>query len=125
LKNGRSAVGSILVADDDKTCRDSIQKVLEREGYHVESAGDVDSALEALRARPFDLVVCDYRMPGKTGMDLIQELKRRESAVPVLMISAWADPATEAHALELGAQMMKKPIRRKDLIDRTARYLGG
>jgi DNA-binding response OmpR family regulator len=118
-------VGSILVADDDKTYRDSIQKVLEREGYQVESAGDVDSALEALQARRFDLVVCDYRMPGKTGIDLLRELKKKQSTIPVLMISAWADPATEAHAVELGAEMMRKPIRRQDLIDRTARYLGG
>jgi CheY-like chemotaxis protein len=118
-------VGSILVADDDKTCRDSIQKVLEREGYQVESAENVDSALEALRARPFDLVVCDYRMPGKTGIDLIRELKQQRSDIPVLLISAWADPATELRAVELGAETMKKPVRRQDLIDRTAKYLGG
>jgi len=125
VRERRTAVGSILVADDDKTYRDSIQKVLEREGYQVQSAGDVDSALEALRARRFDLVVCDYRMPGKTGIDLLQELKRQQSTIPVLMISAFADPATEAHAVELGAELMKKPIRRQDLIDRTARYIGG
>ena len=118
-------MATILVADDDKTYRDSIQKVLEREGYQVQSAGDVDSALEALQARRFDLVVCDYRMPGKTGIDLLQEMKQRQSTIPVLMISAWADPVTEAHAVELGAEMMKKPIRRQDLIDRTAKCIGG
>jgi DNA-binding NtrC family response regulator len=79
-------VGSILVADDDKTCRDSIQKVLEREGHLVETAGNVDGALEALDRSHFDLVVCDYRMPGKTGVDLLVELKNRRSQVPVLMI---------------------------------------
>jgi len=118
-------VESILIADDDKTYRDSLQKVLEREGYQVESAEDVDSALEALRTRRFDLVVCDYRMPGKTGIDLLLELNRQQSTIPVLMISAWADPATEAHAVALGAEMMRKPIRRQDLLDRTARCLGG
>jgi DNA-binding NtrC family response regulator len=125
VRERRKAVASILVADDDKTYRDSIQKVLEREGYQVQSAGDVDSALEALHARRFDLVVCDYRMPGKTGIDLLQELKRQQSTIPVLMISAWADAATEAHAVALGAEMMKKPIRRQDLIDRTAKCIGG
>jgi DNA-binding NtrC family response regulator len=119
-------VGAILVADDDKTYRDSIQKVLEREGYCVESTGDVDSALEALRMRRFDLVVCDYRMPGKTGIDLLKELRRQKSDIPVLMVSAWADAATEADALDLGAfELLKKPIRRQDLIDRTAKFLGG
>ena len=84
-------MGNILVADDDKTCRDSIQKVLEREGHTVHAAGNVDGALEALGAGHFDLVVCDYRMPGKTGIDLLIELKRRQASVPVLMISAYAD----------------------------------
>lgn len=119
-------MGLILVTDDDKTCRDSIQRVLEREGYRVESAADVDGALEALRAHRFDLVVCDYRMPGKTGIDLLQEMKRQRSDTPVLMISAYADAATEARAIELGAiELMRKPIRRRDLIDRAARVVGG
>jgi len=119
-------MGCILVADDDQTCRDSIQKVLEREGYHVESAPDVDGALEALRASHFDLVVCDYRMPGKTGIDLLREMKREQPDVPVLMISAYADAATKARALELGAvDVVKKPIRRRDLIDQAAKAVGG
>src|SRR5262245_47324490 len=112
----------VLVTDDDKTCRDSIRKVLEREGYSVESAADVQGALEALRAWHFDLIVCDYRMPGQTGIDLLQELKRRRSEIPFLMVSAWADAATEARARELGASdLLTKPIRRSELVDLAAR----
>ena len=119
-------VGNILVADDDTTCRDSIQKVLEREGYSVQTAGDVDGALEALNTGNFDLVVCDYRMPGKTGIDLLIELKRRESSVPVLMISAYADALAEAAIMNLGAvELMKKPIRRQELVARAAKVVGG
>src|SRR6185436_19234509 len=107
-------MGNILVADDDRTCRDSIQKVLEREGHTVQTAGTVDSALEELGAHHFDLVVCDYRMPGKTGIDLLIELQRRQASVPVLMISAHADALAEESILQLGAlELMKKPIRRK------------
>src|SRR5438552_11559257 len=119
-------MGTILVADDDKTCRDSIQKVLGREGHTVQTAESVDGALESLRLDHFDLVVCDYRMPGKTGIDLLIELRRRQCTVPVLMISAYADALVEAAILRLGAlDVLKKPIRRKDLIDRTARVVGG
>ena len=119
-------MGRILVADDEKTCRDSIRKVLEREGHTVQTAENVDGALEALSADPYDLVVCDYRMPGKTGIDLLIELKRRQSSVPVLMISAYADALAEAAILHLGAlEIMKKPIRRQALIDRAARAVGG
>ena len=119
-------MGKILIADDDKTCRDSIQKVFEKEGHTVQTAADVDSALDVLAADQFDLVVCDYRMPGKTGIDLLQELKRQHSPVPVLMISAYADAATQATAIDLGAlAILKKPLRRKDLIDRASKVVGG
>ena len=119
-------MGSILVADDDKTCRDSIQKVLEREGHMVQTAGNVDGALEALDRNHFDLVVCDYRMPGKTGVDLLIELRGKHSSVPVLMISACADTWVEAAILELGAlAVLKKPIRRRELIEQTAKVVGG
>jgi DNA-binding response OmpR family regulator len=119
-------MGSILIADDDKTCRDSIQKVLEREGHTVHTAESVDRALETLGSNHFDLVVCDYRMPGKTGIDLLIELRRKESTVPVLMISAFADAMVEAAVKRLGAlDVLKKPIRRQELVARTAKVVGG
>ena len=119
-------MGTILVADDDKTCRDSIQKVLEREGHTVQTAENVDGALEALGLNHFDLVVCDYRMPGKTGLDLLIELRSRLSQVPVLMISAYADALVEAAVHKLGGlDVLKKPIRRRELIQRTASVVGG
>ena len=119
-------MGNILVADDDKTCRDSIQKVLEREGHAVQAAENVDGALEALGANHFDLVVCDYRMPGKTGMEFLIELRRQQCSVPVLIISAYADASVEAAILRLGAlEVLKKPIRRQELVARTAKVVGG
>ena len=118
-------MGRILVADDDKTCRDSIRKILEREGHVVESAPDVDSALDAIGRHPFDLIVCDYRMPGKTGLDLLIELRRRRAAAPVLMISAFADAETEAAAKELGVlDLLRKPFRRQQLVERAAQFKG-
>ena len=119
-------MGYILVADDDKTCRDSIQKVLEREGHRVEGAENVDNALEVLDGRHFDLIVCDYRMPGKTGIDLLVELKRRQASVPVLMISAYTDAFAENAIRQLGAlEVLRKPIRRQELVARAARVMGG
>jgi DNA-binding NtrC family response regulator len=118
-------MGTVLVADDDRMCRDSIQKVLEREGYQVEGVADVDSALAALSTAKFDLVVCDYRMPGKSGLDLLEELKRHDSNIPVLMMSAYVDTTVESDALQLGAfHLMRKPIRRKELVDQVAKALG-
>jgi DNA-binding response OmpR family regulator len=117
-------MGSILVTDDDRGCCDIIQRTLEREGYIVEGAADVDAALNALRCRTFDLIVCDYRMPGKTGLDLLSVLHEQGSRVPVLIVSAFADDGVEAAALELGASgLLRKPFRRRDLIDFVARAI--
>lgn len=119
-------MATILVSDDEETCRHSVQKVLEREGHDVESVESVDDALERLGARKFDLVVCDYRMPGKTGIDLLAELGRRRSVVPVIIISAYADYSTEITARAMGAvDLLHKPVRRKDLIDCVSKALGG
>ena len=119
-------MGSILIADDDKTCRDSIQKVLEREGHSVQTADCVDRALDTLKGNHFDLVVCDYRMHGKIGIDLLIELRRQDSTVPVLMISAFADALVEAAVKRLGGlDILKKPIRRQELVARTAEVVGG
>ena len=116
----------ILVADDDETCRCAIQRVLEREGHAVEAAADVDSALAALSGRTFDLIVCDYKMPGKSGLDLLTEIRKRQSGVPVLMISACTDIETETAVKELGALgLLRKPFRRHELIDRMTEAVGG
>jgi FixJ family two-component response regulator len=65
-------------------------------------------------------------MPGKTGIDLLVELKRRQAAVPVLMISAHIDATAEKTMMQLGAlDLIKKPIRRQDLITRAAKVIGG
>ena len=116
-----NGVVNTLVVDDDRPCRNSIQKVLEREGYTVQVAADVDSALEAISDRRFDLIVCDYRMPAKSGLDLLLQLKRQRCQVPVVMISAFADSLTEAAFVELGAVALL----RQELIDRTSRAVRG
>ena len=85
----------------------------------------MDHALEAMGRRHFDLIVCDYRMPGKSGLDFLSELKRMHSTTPVLMISAFADPETEAEAKRLGAdELLRKPFRRQELVDYALRHLG-
>jgi DNA-binding NtrC family response regulator len=115
---------SILITDDDRGCRDTIKMALEREGYLVESAAGVDDALCAIHRRSFDLIVCDFRMPGKTGLELLAELHERGPQIPVLMVSAYADAATEAAITRLGgAGLLRKPFRRQELIDSVARAI--
>ena len=117
-------MATILVTDDDTACRETIRRALEREGHILESAADVDGAIEAVKRRHFDLIVCDYRMPGKTGLDLMIELEELGSHVPVLLVSAYADLQTETTAKELGAvALLKKPFRRQQLLEYAERAL--
>jgi DNA-binding NtrC family response regulator len=119
-------MAAILVTDDEKTCRESIQRVLEKEGHEVEGADSVDNALEILASRKFDLIVCDYRMPGKSGIDLLEELAKRRTDVPVIMISACTDKSTERAAMAMGASdLLRKPLRRKELIESAMKAIGG
>ena len=113
-------MATILVTDDDKECRETIRKALEREGHVLEIAGDVDGAIRAIEQRHFDLIVCDYRMPGKTGLDLLAELDKLGSSIPVLLVSAFLDLHTEAAARELGAVLLRKPFRRQQLLESAA-----
>jgi DNA-binding NtrC family response regulator len=111
-------MATILVTDDDTACRETILKILERDGHVLESACDVDSAIQAVKRRHFDLIVSDFRMPGKTGLDLLIELEAMGSRIPVVMVSAFADAQTEAAATKLGAvALLKKPFRRRQLLE--------
>ena len=111
-------MATILVTDDDRECRETILRTLEREGHTLEGASNVDEAIAAIKRRQFDLIVCDYRMPGKTGLDLLLELSELGSRVPVLLVSAFADLQIETTARRLGAvALLRKPFRRQQLLD--------
>lgn len=121
---GEDSMGkAVLVVDDDRNCSDSIRAVLERNGYEVESADHVDTALEALSTGKFDLVFCDYRMPDKTGIDLLREVQRHDWHIPVVIITAHLDPIAEQDARELGAvRLIKKPIHRREVLEAASHF---
>jgi len=114
----------ILVVDDDSICRDSMRRILERGGYNVQVAPDADSALNALNEQYFDLMVCDFRMPGRSGLDLLSVLRDRNSRMPVVLVSAFADAETEGKSKRLGAKaLLRKPFRRQELLDEASRCI--
>src|SRR5262245_6123417 len=116
----------ILVVDDDPHCRGSIRLVLQKAGYSVDDVENVDQALEVLSHSPADLVLSDYDMPEKTGLDLLKAIRNKEAVPKVLLLSAHTDPTTEQTAFALGAAgVLRKPIRRQELIDHVANALVG
>lgn len=79
---------TVLLVDDDPDIRSLTRTFLEHEGYHVYTSGDVNRAAQIFRRAPrIDLLITDYSMPHRTGMDLAHELKSIHPSLPVLIIS--------------------------------------
>ncbi|MEP7097997.1 MAG: response regulator, partial [Dokdonella sp.] len=92
----------ILLADDDVELAQLLRDFLAREGFEVILAHTADDALAAARTETFDALVLDVMMPGRSGLDALREL-RRESALPVLMLTALGEDIDRILGLELGA----------------------
>jgi DNA-binding NtrC family response regulator len=97
--------GSLLVVDDDETNRDVLAHRLQRRGYTVTEAADGGQALELIGRQRFDLVLLDVVMPGPSGLDVLQAIRRTHSltTLPVIMATAKDQSADVVRALELGA----------------------
>lgn len=108
----------ILLADDDRELAQLLRDFLTRDGFDVALAHSGDEALQAARAEPFDAIVLDIMMPGRTGLDALREL-RRDSAVPVLMLTALGEDIDRILGLELGADdYIPKPCNPRELAAR-------
>ena len=105
----------ILVVDDEASIRRILETRLTMIGYQVVTAADGEEALEAFRRQPADLVVLDVMMPKLDGYGVCQEL-RKESDVPIVMLTALGDVADRITGLELGADdYVVKPFSPKEL----------
>ena len=95
----------ILIVDDESDIRELVAGVLEDDGYEARSAADSDSALAAIADRRPSLVLLDVWLKGSRldGLDLLDEIKRRDAALPVLVISGHGDLDTAVAAVRRGA----------------------
>lgn len=108
----------ILVADDDEMIVDALQYQLRREGYEVLAAFDGAHALALARSGEPDLILLDVMMPVLQGWEVCQAL-RRESSVPILMLTARSDEMDRVLGLELGADdYITKPFSFRELLAR-------
>ena len=113
-----SSKNSILIADDDKNICELIRLYLEKEGYKVTSVFDGDSALANVFREDYSAVVLDIMMPGKDGMEVLKEIRKR-SNVPVIMLTARGETLDKILGLEFGADdYMVKPFEPKELVAR-------
>jgi len=114
----------VLVVDDEADIRELVSGVLEDEGYAVRSAADSSSALEAIEERRPSLVLLDVWLQGSRmdGLQMLQEVKRRDPSLPVLMISGHGNLDTAVAAIREGAvDFIEKPFEAERLIHLVAR----
>ncbi len=114
----------VLLADDDAEMRRLLARGLRKWGYLVVEAHDGNQlgalldalVLDALGAHHVDVVVADIRMPGPSGIELLAKLRSRDRATPMILMTAFGDPALHAEARRLGASaVFDKPFDLDDL----------
>ncbi len=122
---GKSA-GTVLVVDDNKVIRKTMEKILISEAYRVMTAQNGQEALEAVSRHKPDLIITDYMMPVMDGMTLIKHLKAQLATrlIPIIMLTAKDEMDTEVRVIEAGADdYLTKPITRKRFVARVNRIM--
>ena len=109
----------VLVAEDDRGLAEVIGRGLREKGYAVDLVPDGDAALRFLRIYEYSVVVLDWRMPGLSGLEVVQRMRRIRSATPVLMLTARDTPADRVTGLDAGADdYLVKPFDFSELLAR-------
>ncbi len=108
---------SILVIDDEEIMRDILETLLSREGYDVRLASSGAEGLELARGLPFDAVIVDMMMPGMDGIEVLDELKKSDDDLPVIMITAFASVENAINAMKRGAfDYITKPFKNDEVL---------
>ncbi len=108
----------LLVVDDDRSIRETMELALAEEGYVVDTANDAEEAMAAIRANAPDLLILDVMLPGQDGFELCREI-RRTSSLPIVLLTAKTDTIDIVVGLESGADdYVTKPFEMRELVAR-------
>jgi DNA-binding response OmpR family regulator len=109
----------ILLVDDDESLTALLADRLHREGYDVQSCGDVAQAQDRLRASAFDVILLDVMLPDRSGFELCAELRNHDVETPILMLTARGQVADRVTGLRMGADdYLAKPFEVPELLAR-------
>ncbi len=104
-------MADILVIDDEKSIRNTLQEVLEYEQHKVTLATNGQEGIELFENGSFDIVLCDIKMPGMDGMEVLETLMKKSRDIPVIMISGHGNIDTAVEAIKKGAyDFIEKPL---------------
>jgi two-component system response regulator PilR (NtrC family) len=108
---------SILIIDDEEIMREILEALLTREGYHVRLASSGAEGVELAKSVPFDAAIVDVMMPGMDGIATLEELRKADDDLPVLMITAYASVETAISAMKRGAfDYITKPFKNDEVL---------
>jgi DNA-binding NtrC family response regulator len=117
LPSNTTRRGSILVIDDEEIMREILEALLTREGYEVRLAAHAAEGLELVRSMPFDAAIVDMMMPGMDGISALDEIKKIDDDLPVLMITAFASVENAIAAMKRGAyDYITKPFKNDEVL---------
>jgi len=110
-------MGNVLVVDDKEMLRDSVGVTLQRAGHTVLAAPGGEAALETIARKRPDAVVTDLKMPGMTGLELLERIKEIDEDLPVILMTAFGTIETAVQAMTVGAYTyLTKPFKGDELI---------
>src|SRR5579864_4299236 len=102
--------GSVLIIDDEAEIRESLQTLLELEGYEVQAAATGEEGLAKLGEHPFDLVLLDLALPDRNGIELLPEIRALDFQIAIIMITAYGTVEDAVKAMQSGAaNFLQKP----------------
>jgi DNA-binding NtrC family response regulator len=105
-----SRAGSILIIDDEAAIRESLETLLEFEGYRVESAETGEQGLAKIGQRPFDLVLLDYALPDRNGLEVLADIRERDPQLAVIVVTAYGTVDNAVRVIQAGAtNFIQKP----------------
>jgi DNA-binding NtrC family response regulator len=107
---------TVLIVDDERTLARAIRTFMTEAGYEAEVAADAEKALELVESLRPDVVFADVRLPGMSGIDLLQRIREFDPAIPVIIMSAHGTIEGAVEAVKLGAfDYLKKPVDLEEL----------
>lgn len=118
--------GRILIIDDEATVRQTLARILQREGFETTTAEGGEQGLALLEGAAFDLVYLDLRMPGLPGLEVLKRIHARCPGLPVVLFTAQPDLNSAVEALRLGAiDYLLKPLKPEIILERARNILAG
>jgi len=121
---GKVPKSRLLIVDDDEGMRENLAELFESLGYDVRIAANTPEALAALDEQDVDLLLTDYKMPGPTGVELIEAARRRRPGLRAVLMTAFGDSFSEIEIVRRGAVgYLNKPFAADEVVAFVERIL--